>query len=421
MTNLNVIEGISIELPNDVRFILDTLKKNGYEAFAVGGCIRDSILGLKPKDWDITTSALPGQIKGFFKRTIDTGIEHGTVTVMLDKTAYEVTTYRVDGKYSDGRHPDKVEFAVNLKEDLSRRDFTINALAYNPEIGLVDEFDGLSDLKQGIIRAVGDPKLRFNEDALRMMRAIRFSAQLGFDIDNATFAAIIELSKNINHVSMERIHTELGKTLMTNYPEYCLSYATTGLFMDILPIVQDALTNNQSQKVLSMLKAAPMDLSIKYAALFCTKTADEATATLRVLKMDNKTINMVDKILKASKLNIPETEPGMRETLHKIGVETMDKLISYMEADLVSNGELLGIVNPSKKKHLFNVKRLYNDIISNGDCFAIADLDIDGNDLKEYGLSGVEIGETLEKLLAIVMENPRLNDKAVLIGLVEHL
>ena len=177
LNNYNGIKDFKIDIPDSVKLIIDVLEKNGYEAFAVGGCVRDTILNRKPQDWDITTSALPNQVKELFNRTIDTGIEHGTVTVMMKRVGYEVTTYRIDGEYNDSRHPESVEFTVNLIEDLKRRDFTINAMAYNPNVGLVDAFGGIDDIKNKVIRCVGQAEERFTEDALRILRAVRFSAQ----------------------------------------------------------------------------------------------------------------------------------------------------------------------------------------------------------------------------------------------------
>lgn len=184
-----------ITLPKAVEKIIQIFEEKGYEAYAVGGCVRDSLLGIWPKDWDITTSAKPEEIKDLFERTIDTGIQHGTVTVRMDHESYEVTTYRIDGDYTDGRHPDQVTFTENLVEDLKRRDFTINAMAYNNRVGLVDVFEGEEDLKREVIRCVGDPLERFTEDALRILRAIRFSAQLGFEIQKDTYEAIKKLKK----------------------------------------------------------------------------------------------------------------------------------------------------------------------------------------------------------------------------------
>ena len=196
---------IRICLPRKVEDIIDRIQAAGHEAYAVGGCVRDSVLGKEPDDWDITTSAKPEEIKKLFDRTIDTGIQHGTVTVMLGKEGFEVTTYRIDGKYEDSRHPKDVTFTINLKEDLRRRDFTINAMAYNPKDGLIDLYEGMQDIERGLIRCVGDAKERFTEDALRMMRAVRFSAQLGYTIEEKTKAAVRELAPSIRNISAERI------------------------------------------------------------------------------------------------------------------------------------------------------------------------------------------------------------------------
>ena len=202
---------MQIQLPEDVKRIINTLKEAGFEAYAVGGCVRDCLLGKTPNDWDITTSALPTEVKGLFSHTFDTGIKHGTVTVLLHHVGYEVTTYRIDGEYEDGRHPKEVSFTRSLKEDLLRRDFTINAMAYNEEDGIQDLFGGQQDLADGIIRCVGKAEDRFGEDALRMLRAVRFSAQLGFEIESETLKAMKSLSANLKLVSAERIRVELVK------------------------------------------------------------------------------------------------------------------------------------------------------------------------------------------------------------------
>ena len=224
-----------IELPERVKEILDTIMEAGYEAYAVGGCIRDSILGRKPNDWDITTSASPYEIKELFRRTVDTGIQHGTVTVMMDKEGFEVTTYRIDGDYKDGRHPSEVTFTASLKEDLRRRDFTINAMAYNEQNGLVDIFGGMQDIADGVIRCVGEPRERFSEDALRIMRAVRFSAQLGYQIEEKTKAAIEELAPTLKKISAERIQVELVKLVTSKHPEELLTAYETGITSVILP------------------------------------------------------------------------------------------------------------------------------------------------------------------------------------------
>ena len=210
---------MKIKLPRKVLMIINNLQLHGYEAYAVGGCVRDSILARRPEDWDITTSARPEEIKKLFRRTVDTGIEHGTVTVLLGKDSYEVTTYRIDGAYEDSRHPKEVRFTNRLEEDLRRRDFTINAMAYNDEIRLVDVFGGMQDLNHHLIRCVGEPKERFGEDALRILRAVRFSAQLNFPIEPKTAGAVRELAPTLKNISAERIQTELVKLLVSPHPE----------------------------------------------------------------------------------------------------------------------------------------------------------------------------------------------------------
>ena len=219
-----------IELPENVKYIINKLEAAGYEAYAVGGCVRDSMLGRVPEDWDITTSAKPEEVKEIFRKTIDTGIQHGTVTVLMPGcVGYEVTTYRIDGEYLDGRHPSEVTFTPSLHEDLARRDFTINAMAVNDRTGVVDDFCGLSDMEARVIRAVGDPRQRFTEDALRMLRALRFSAQLDFEIDKDTYEAVKELAPNLVHVSKERINVELTKLLMSDHPEVIALVSDSGL------------------------------------------------------------------------------------------------------------------------------------------------------------------------------------------------
>ena len=226
---------MEITIPEDVKVIITMIEHSGHEAYVVGGCVRDILMGREPDDWDITTSATPEEIKRIFVKTVDTGIKHGTVTVIVRGNGYEVTTYRIDGDYADGRHPQNVRFTRSLREDLKRRDFTINAIAYNEKNGIKDEFGGIADLERHLIKAVGDPFERFTEDALRMLRAIRFSAQLGFNIDGNTYNAICAMSDLIKNVSIERVQAELTKTLLSPHPELVTEFQETGLFIEILP------------------------------------------------------------------------------------------------------------------------------------------------------------------------------------------
>lgn len=415
------MEDIRINLPDDVRRIIKTIEDNGYEAYAVGGCVRDSILGRNPDDWDITTSARPEQIKSFFKKTIDTGIKHGTVTVMMNHTGYEVTTYRIDGEYKDGRHPESVEFSAKLVDDLKRRDFTINAMAYNESNGFVDEFNGIEDLNNHVIRCVGNPIERFSEDALRMMRAIRFSAQLGFDIDSKTYAAIVELAPAIRQVSMERVQVELVKTIMSDNPFYVKQYEQTGLLRENLSYMDEILSGKLVKNAMAMLKYAPKSTVLRYAAIFNMGEPDRVKAELKALKLDNYTVDTVTKLVAYSKDTIEENEPAVREAVHKYGKELLALMFENEEARINTKEEIVGISLSSQRLHLNRIKKMYEDIISRGDCISVKDLDITGNDLMEYGLSGVQIGKTLNELLHIVIENPKLNEKSTLLAMIEHI
>ena len=279
---------LTIQLPEKVSRIISVLSGAGFEAYAVGGCVRDAILGRVPGDWDITTNARPEEVKGLFRRTVDTGIAHGTVTVMLGSDAFEVTTYRQDGDYSDHRHPDEVTFTTSLEEDLKRRDFTINAMAYRPETGIVDLFGGQEDLKRKVIRCVGDPRERFDEDALRIMRALRFSAQLGFTIDPSTRAAIREFAPRLQLISKERIRVELVKLLVSPHPERLKDLADCGITAQIFPLWDTMLATPQSSAfhlysvgvhTLKVVENVPPEPVLRLAALLhdCGKPACRST------------------------------------------------------------------------------------------------------------------------------------------------
>lgn len=414
---------MKIEMPSEVKFIISELESHEYEAFAVGGCIRDSLLGRTPNDWDITTSAKPEEVKEIFHRTVDTGIKHGTVTVLIGKKSFEITTYRVDGAYTDGRHPESVRYSKYLKEDLRRRDFTINAFAYNDEVGLRDEFYGFRDMEWKIIRAVGNAEDRFSEDALRMMRAIRFAAQLGFNIELNTYNAIIKLAPNIKKVSAERIQVELTKTLMSDHPEVTIEYAKTGLFVEILPVLYDTLSGISAQKTLELLKYVPRMVIMRYAALLRYRTPEEARDVLRKLKLDNFTINTVTKLVEyQNDINdvIEENDISVREAIHKYGTDLLELMFVFAEADGRMKREYTGFNSRGRNVHLKTIKRLYDEILERGDCVDLKGLAVNGSDLMELGIVGEQIGETLNWLLHIIMENPALNNKNTLISFVEN-
>ena len=393
-----------ITLPTKVKQIISRLEKADFEAYAVGGCVRDSILGRSPEDWDITTSAKPEEVKKLFSTTIDTGLQHGTVTVVIEKEGFEVTTFRLDGDYTDGRHPDRVAFTSSLTEDLRRRDFTINAMAYSEKTGLIDEFDGERDLEDGIIRAVGDACERFSEDALRMLRAIRFAGQLNFKIADETFDAIKELSPNIAKVSVERIAKELEKLLLSGNPEYIALVYETGIFSVIAPEVAMLFENGEiSASTKALSRASFLEkkelYQIRLAILLEGLGADKAAKLLKRLKLDNDTINTVKKLLGLSLREVENNETDMRRTVKEAGHKMMPLLLEMRRA-----------------KGLKDNKALYQIVIDNGYCTSISELNINGKDLMDAGIpKGALIGSMLERLLELVIEKPELNTRESLL------
>lgn len=393
-----------ITLPTKVKQIISRLEKADYEAYAVGGCVRDSILKRSPEDWDITTSAKPEVVKRLFSATIDTGLQHGTVTVVIEKEGFEVTTFRLDGDYTDGRHPDRVAFTSSLTEDLRRRDFTINAMAYSEKTGLIDEFDGERDLEDGVIRAVGDACERFSEDALRMLRAIRFAGQLNFKIADETFDAIKELSPNIAKVSVERIAKELEKLLLSGNPEYIALVYETGIFSVIAPEVAMLFENGEISASTKALSRASFPekkelYQIRLAIFLEGLGADKAAKLLKRLKLDNDTINTVKKLLELSLREVENNETDMRRTVKEAGHKMMPLLLEMRRA-----------------KGLKDNKEMYQTVIDNGYCTSISELNINGKDLMDAGIpKGALIGSTLERLLELVIEKPELNTRESLL------
>lgn len=401
---------VRIALPKDVKHIIDVLMENGYEAYAVGGCVRDSILGRVPGDWDITTSALPMQVKGLFRRTVDTGIQHGTVTVMLGRNGYEVTTYRIDGKYEDSRHPESVEFTPKLEEDLKRRDFTINAMAYNDEHGIVDIFDGVGDLQRRIIRCVGNAHDRFDEDALRILRAVRFSAQLGFGIEENTARAAKELAVNLKKISSERIHTEFNKMLKSPHPDYFSVADAIGIMEIVLP--EYHVMSAQDKAFVGVLaRECACLLPERYAAMLFMSggyseegSADTAKRVLKRLKLDNDTINTASMLLRFSMLEITDDEPRIRHIIYETGDKNILRILDFRAAYEKCIGN-----------DIADVRRMYdicNMIFERGDCVSLKNLAITGRELIAMGVpAGRQMGEILNSLLMLVLDNPQLNDR----------
>lgn len=388
-----------IQIPEQVEKIIDTLIMHGFEAYAVGGCVRDTLLGKEPEDWDITTSAKPQQVKEIFKRTVDTGIQHGTVTVMMDYTGYEVTTYRIDGEYEDGRHPKSVKFTSNLLEDLKRRDFTINAMAYNHEAGIVDEFGGMEDLKNRVIRCVGNPKDRFMEDALRILRAIRFSAQLGFGIEERTNHAIRQIAPNLLKVSKERIQSELTKLLLSIHPEKIEMIYETG----ICPYISNHFTKViQGRPVVS--SELPAVKHMRWACFLRYLGEQDAIAVLKDLKMDHDTISKVATLVRLWKQQIPQNKPEIRRLMSCIPGELYNDLINFQK--------VLG----NDIEYLCQVEQLSYEIRESGDCICLKEMAVGGKDLISAGMKpGRELGSLLNYLFDIVLEEPEKNTKDYLL------
>ena len=441
---------MKIALPEKVSFIINTLMRAGYEAYAVGGCVRDVMLNRTPMDWDITTSAKPHEVKQLFGHTIDTGILHGTVTVMLEQEGFEVTTYRIDGEYEDARHPKEVSFTSDLLEDLKRRDFTINAMAYNDTQGLVDAFDGVGDLKRGIIRCVGRATERFSEDALRMLRAVRFSAQLGFVLEEETRAAIVELAPNIAKVSAERIQMELVKLLTSNHPEEIRTAYETGLTAVFLPEFDRMMETAQNnphhcytvgEHTLMALQGVETDKVLRLTMLLhdvakpVCRTTDEngtdhfyghpqkgsemARMILRRLKFDNDTTDRVSALVRWHDDN-PELSPrSVRRTISRIGLERYPALFAVKRADTLAQSTYC---REEKLTYLDAYEALYHEVMEKQQCLTIKQLAVTGSDLIEAGMQpGKEIGSVLKQLLELVLEAPELNTKEKLLKQVHNL
>ncbi len=439
---------IQIILPEQVSFIINTLNQAGFEAYAVGGCVRDSIMGRVPDDWDITTSADPQQVKNLFRRTIDTGIQHGTVTVMLQKTGYEVTTYRIDGEYEDNRHPKEVIFTKSLEEDLKRRDFTVNAMAYHPGEGLVDLFDGIGDMEKKCIRCVGQAEERFSEDALRMMRGVRFSAQFGYRMEEQTREAIRKLRENLRNVSAERIRVELVKLLVSPHPDYLRIACDLGITKVILPEFDVCMETPQhnphhcysvGEHTLEGLKAVRADKVLRLAMLLhdigkpLTKTTDEngkdhfkkhpkesarlAQDILRRLKFDNDTLKKVCRLVEFHDWSIDLEEnvkiSTVRRLIANIGEDAFPDMFEINRADLLSQSSYLRERKLAKQEML---ESMYREIMEKQECLSLKDLAVGGKDLLAQGIKpGKELGEILQRMLADVFEDPAHNKKEYLL------
>lgn len=390
-----------ISLSPGAAFAIDRLESRGYECYAVGGCVRDSLLGFAPHDWDLTTSATPPEIKAAFAdcRVIETGIQHGTVTVLYQKEPLEITTFRKDGAYADNRHPTAVTFSETVEEDLSRRDFTVNAMAYNPEKGLIDLFDGRGDLKKKLIRCVGNAETRFNEDGLRILRAVRFASALGFALEKETARAVRNCACLLDGIAKERVREEfskliLGKTptaILRDYPE---------VFARFLPEIVPF-----KPQTLEFLSVAPLDLPLRLSLLFCS--ADQAKAALLRLRYDNETQKeTVDLIGLQAGISDFGTV-GLRRLLRDYPAETVKRLLAVSEC---------------KGADMREAKKTLQAILSRGDCTSLSTLAVSGKDLIALGIpAGKRVGNVLETLLDRVIDGSLQNEKAALLAAAKAL
>lgn len=435
---------MQINIPTDVEFIIKKLQNNNKKAFVVGGCVRDSLSGKKPKDWDICTNAIPEEVLKLFEKTIPTGLKHGTITVMINNEGYEVTTFRIEDDYDDNRHPNKVEFVDDIVKDLSRRDLTINAMAYNYEDGLIDPFNGRMDILNKFIRAVGNPDKRFNEDALRMLRAVRFSAELGFKIDEDTRKSIKKFSDKIKYISVERIKCELEKIIMSD--AYKINdLVSLGLLKYIIPELCECIDFNQDnpyhcydvyKHIINTVNFINKEPHLKLTMLLhdiCKpqcKTIDKngighfyghaelssekARDILKRLKYDNETINKVTTLIKCHDRQIGKKK-SIRRLLNEIGEDNFRDLLKVKCADMLAqNRKYLGF----RLDELNEIKNKLEEILEQKECFSVKDLAINGRDLIDLGVSeGKEIGVYLNYCLEKVLEDPSLNNKKDLIKL----
>ena len=437
-----------INIPKEAKWLIHELNVLDYEAYVVGGCIRDSLLGKKPKDWDICTDAKPENVRDIFRihglEVIETGLQHGTVTIHFPGgDNYEITTFRVDGEYSDGRHPDSVKFIDNITADLARRDFTINAMAYNDDVGLIDPFGGAKDLRMRLIRCVGDPDKRFQEDSLRILRAMRFASTYGFQIVYKTISAMNRNRALLRNISAERIRDELCRMLCgENILHVLLHYC--GIIAEIIPELSECIgfaQNNPYHEydvyghiahAVSEYKGG--DISIKVALLLHdigkpkSYVTDErgrghfyghpavshelAKHILERLKFDNKTRDEILELVLYHDVDIKVSRKVARRLLNKIGADRVKQLIEVKRADILSHSDK---AHGNRLETLYEFASIVDDIIAENECFTIRDLAVNGHDICALGVSGPMVGRVLNHLLDKVIDETLENDHETLI------
>lgn len=396
----------TFEIPRHAAFIIDRLEKAGYEAYLVGGCVRDALLGREPADWDIASSAPPEALLGLFEKALPTGLAYGTVTVVCGGQNFEVTAFRAEADYTDGRRPAMVSFGADVNADLARRDFTVNAMAYHPARGFIDPFGGRADLGRRLIRAVGDPGERLDEDALRILRAFRFASQLGFEIEPCTLAAARERASLVGRLSGERVRGELERILLSPRPQFALEVLRLGA------LERFGFPKKEPEKILDgrfkAVASAPESPAARWAALFCLALPDDAENSARLLRLDNATAMDALRLFRELPLALPESPTGIKLRLS-------EGFLPRLYGDFLSlKGALEGIDVSREKAEL-------RKIIENGEPYSLKMLAVSGEDLLELGIArGPQCGRMLRELLRDVIENPSKNDKNTLIALAKQ-
>ncbi|MGI6247799.1 MAG: CCA tRNA nucleotidyltransferase [Acutalibacteraceae bacterium] len=435
-----------IDLPEQIKTVLTALSNKGFEAYIVGGCVRDKIMGKTPFDWDVSTGAKPEEIAETFSdfKVIETGIKHGTLTVIIDKMPVEITTFRVDGTYSDNRHPDSVIFTGDLSKDLSRRDFTVNALAYSPGTGIIDCFNGVNDIKNRVMRCVGTPDERFGEDALRILRALRFASVLGFEIETETAKSLLRNKERLNNIAAERIHVELIKLLggidvqriLDDYRDIIFQIipelAHTGvLYEDGKPekgrdnftytTKRVGLVKNEPELRMAMLLrdiGKPLiPLSDKNSAVsldsYTRESENIALQVLWRLKLSKRFIGEVGQIIRYHDIPLFDDPKALKKRLIKLGEPMLRKILHAKRADLLTASGCNELAVLKVDETEAELER----IISGGICYTIADLKVNGSDLLDAGVSpGTNVGKILKKLFAAVISDEITNEKEALLN-----
>ena len=441
---------MKFKLPDDVTYIIEKLHKAGFDAFVTGGAVRDMMMHKEPHDYDIATSALPEDTRRLFSRTIDTGIKHGTVTVIINGVGYEITTFRTDGIYLDGRHPERVRFVNSVYTDCARRDFTINSMMYGSDGEIIDFFGGCADIKEKLVRCVGESEKRFKEDALRMLRAVRFSAALSFDISPETEKAIKKCSMLIKRVSTERIFEELNKILLSDNPDYIRTLHNLGLLQYIIPQLDVCFYEEQRNKyhiynvgehIMQTVKNTPCNLILRWAALLhdvgkpCCSSVDSlgiihfyghhrescriATDVLYRLHMDKDSIRSISILIENHDVRVEPSLPAVKRMMARTGEKLFEQLMLLQKADnMAKNPEYY----PEKEQRINAALDIYKRIVAEGQPYLIAHLAVNGRDLQKIGYkTGRIIGDTLKRLTDEVIIDPQLNNREYLLERAKQL